>query len=127
MRIFNKKKFEKMSRDALADLPPSPCDISRTPSKYQGLFKVIFLERPTGNIFEYVKCYVCKRACILVQYRWTSSSAVFLSPNSLIHISKIGSNCQIHSQNVSFYLRIQYVHDRGTYLPRITRPTCIVI
>jgi hypothetical protein len=35
---------------------------------------------------------------------WTLLSAVFLSANSLIHISKMGFKCQIPSQNVSFYL-----------------------
>ncbi len=51
------------------------------------------------RIFNRINCF---------KYRWTSLSAVFLSANSLFHIWRIGLKCQIYSQNVSFYLRIQY-------------------
>jgi hypothetical protein len=40
-------------------------------------------------------------------YRWTSSPAVFVSANSLIHECKIILKGPISSQNVSFYLQIQ--------------------
>jgi hypothetical protein len=43
---------------------------------------------------------------------WTFLSIVFLSANSLIHISKIGLKYQITHQNVSFYLRIQYLRSK---------------
>ncbi len=46
--------------------------------------------------------------CISEKYRWTSLSVVFLSANSLIHIWNIDKKGQISSQNVSFYLRIQF-------------------
>ncbi len=45
-------------------------------------------------------------------YRWTSLSAVFLSANLLIHNWNIGLKGQISSQNVSFYLRIQYLRSK---------------
>jgi len=60
-------------------------------------------------------------------YRWTSLSAVFLSADSLIHECKISLKGQISSQNVSFYLRIQYSQSKivgRIYVPRIMRLTC---
>ncbi len=57
-------------------------------------------------------------------YRWTSLSGLFLSANSLIHISKMPnsqSKCVFLSTNSVFADQ-----NSGTYLPRITRPTCTV-
>ncbi len=61
----------------------------------------------------------------ILQYRWTSLSAVFLSANLLIHIWNIKG--QIYRQYVSFYQRIQYSRSKmaGRIVPRITRHTCI--
>jgi hypothetical protein len=46
--------------------------------------------------------------------RLTSFSAVFLSANLIIHYSKIGRKSQISSQNMSFYLQIQFKIERRT-------------
>jgi hypothetical protein len=64
-------------------------------------------------------CFQVKDTFRIFLYRWTSLPAVFLSANSLINVSKIGLKCQIPSQNVSFYLRIQY--SRSKIVGRIYR------
>jgi len=53
------------------------------------------------------------------RYRWTSLFAVFLSADSLFHKCNISLKGQISSQNVSFYVRIQY--SRSKIVGRIYR------
>jgi len=50
--------------------------------------------------------------CANFKYRRTSLSTVYLSADSLNHKCKNSLKCQISSQNVSFYLRIQYLRSK---------------
>ena len=58
-----------------------------------------------------------------LHYRRPSLFADFLSANSIIPISKFVKKIQFLSQKSSFYRQIP--ENDGTYLPQITRETCI--
>ncbi len=75
--------------------------------------QAVFLNKNKLIIFVVsIKSSVWFQNKISVKYRRTLS-VVFLSANLVIRIGNIGLKCKMSSQNVSFYLLIQY-----------SRPTC---